>query len=53
VVATRLDERRLGNLLAQNVAFNEVRQPDLGLVLEERGCRNGKDLYMSLLDYVS
>jgi hypothetical protein len=43
-VACGVEERGLGDGLAQNVALDEVRKPDFGLVLEVDGCGDGKDL---------
>jgi hypothetical protein len=40
----RVKKLGLRNLLAQDVALDEVRQPDLCLVLEVHGCRDGEDL---------
>lgn len=39
-----VEKRRLGNLLAHDVALEKVRQPHLGLVLEVHRCRDGEDL---------
>jgi hypothetical protein len=43
-IARGVQQRRLGNLLAHNVALEEVRQPDLGLVLEVDGGGDAEDL---------
>ena len=40
-----LDDRwGLGNVLAEDVALEEVRQEDLGLVADELTCGDGEDL---------
>ena len=42
------DRRRLLNILAQNMALDHVRQPDLSLVRKILFCRDGKDLIQLL-----
>ena len=49
MVVRSVEQRGLGNLLAHDVALNEVRQPDLGFVLEVDGCGDGEDLCMVVL----
>jgi hypothetical protein len=43
-VTRGIQQRRLGNLLAHDMALEEVRQPDLGLVLEVHARRHAEDL---------
>jgi hypothetical protein len=48
-----VDERGLGNLLAQDVALDEVGQPDFGLVLEVDGCGDGEDFCLDVSEYMN
>jgi hypothetical protein len=43
-----VEQRRLGNLLAENVALEEVWEPHLGLVLEVDGRGDREDLVQFL-----
>jgi hypothetical protein len=43
-VARRVQKRGLGDLLAHDVALEEVREPDFGFVFEVDGCGDGEDL---------
>jgi hypothetical protein len=43
-VAGRVEERGLGDLLAHDVALEEVGEPDFGFVFEVDGCGDGEDL---------
>ena len=50
MVVRSVEQRGLGDLLAHDVALDEVRQPDFGFVLEVDGCGDGEDLCMVLAD---
>jgi hypothetical protein len=39
-----IQQRGLGDWLAEDVALEEVREPHFGLVFEVDGCWDGKDL---------
>lgn len=42
-VASGIKQRGLGHWLAQNVALEEIREPDFGFVFEVDGCWDGED----------
>lgn len=42
--ALGIEKRGLGDLLAQDVALDEIRKPDLSLVLKVHGSWNREDL---------
>jgi hypothetical protein len=44
LIACSIEERRLGDWLAHDVALEEVWKPNFGFVLEVDGCRDGKHL---------
>lgn len=40
-----VEQRGLGDVLAEDVALDEVREPNFGLILEVDGCRNREHLF--------
>jgi hypothetical protein len=42
-VASGIKQRGLGHWFAQNVALEEVGEPDFGFVFEVDGCGDGED----------